>query len=169
MTQYIDKSALVSEIKRRYEFHEERNRMEDSAIQDVLYGILNFLDTLEVKEVDLQEESVSEDLEEAARSIRDKLYLEEGKRDEFGNPYFLQNTILKAVIMGAKWQKQQDQSAIELAEDHAMLAGMEKMKEQMTAKAVVTTFNVSLPCGVYDKLEAKGCKEGDKLLVIKED
>ena len=36
----------------------------------------------------------------------------------------------------ANWQKQQDQSTIELAEDHAMLAGMEKMKEQMMAKAI---------------------------------
>lgn len=43
-------------------------------------------------------------------------------------------------------------------------------KQQMMANAVETTFNVSLPCGVYDKLKAKGCKDGDKLLiVIKED
>ena len=46
----------MAEIKRRYKFHKERNRMEDSAIQDVLYGILNFLNTLEVKEVDLEKE-----------------------------------------------------------------------------------------------------------------
>ena len=42
-------------------------------------------------------------------------------------------------------------------------------KEQIIAKAVETTFNVSLPSGLYDKLCAKNCKEGDKLLVIKKD
>ena len=36
-----------------------------------------------------------------------------------------------ACKLGAKWQKEQDQSTIELAEDHAMFAGMEKMKEEM--------------------------------------
>ncbi len=56
MEEYIKKTDLLAEIKRRYKFHKERNRMEDSAIQDVLYGILNFLNTLEVKEVDLEKE-----------------------------------------------------------------------------------------------------------------
>jgi hypothetical protein len=74
-----------------------------------------------------------------------------------------------ACKLGAKWQEKQDQSTIELAEDHAMLAGMEKMKEEMMAKAVETTFNVLLSSGLYDKLLIKGCKEGDKLLVIKKD
>ena len=36
-----------------------------------------------------------------------------------------------ACKLGAKWQEKQDQSTIELAEDHAMLAGMNKMEEQM--------------------------------------
>ena len=75
----------------------------------------------------------------------------------------------RIAVRVAKWQKQQDQSTIELAEDHAMLAGMEKMKQQMIAKAAETTFNVSLPSSLYDKLWIKGCKEGDKLLVIKKD
>lgn len=35
----------------------------------------------------------------------------------------------------ANWQKQQDQETIELAEDHAMLAGMVKGKEEMIEKA----------------------------------
>lgn len=50
MEEYIKKTDVLAEIKRRYEFHKERNRMEDSAIQDVLYGILDFLNTLEVKD-----------------------------------------------------------------------------------------------------------------------
>ena len=56
----------------------------------------------------------------------------------------------KGFYRGANWQKQQDQSTIELAEDHAYFAGR-------------------LPSGLYDKLWVKGCKEGDKLLVIKKD
>ena len=56
MGEYIKKTDILAEIKRRYEFHKERNRMEDSAIQDVLYGILNFLDTIKMKEVDLEKE-----------------------------------------------------------------------------------------------------------------
>lgn len=54
--------------------------------------------------------------------------------------------------------------------DDAIKYGMKLQKNQMMEKAVTTTFNASLPCSVYDKLKAKGCKEGDKLLiVIKED
>ena len=48
MEEYIKKTDVLAEIKRRYKFHKERNRMEDSAIQDVLYGILNFINSLEI-------------------------------------------------------------------------------------------------------------------------
>lgn len=41
-----------------------------------------------------------------------------------------------AFIAGAEWQRKQDQQLIELAEDHAMLAGMNKMKEEMMRGAV---------------------------------
>ena len=42
--------------------------------------------------------------------------------------------VVKNFIAGAKYQRKQDQSLIELAEDHAMLAGMNKMKQQMMEK-----------------------------------
>jgi len=57
MTQYIDKAAIVAEIERRQDYY-KRNLLlinaeycieEDNAI-------LKFLDTLEVKEVDLEKE-----------------------------------------------------------------------------------------------------------------
>ena len=51
----------------------------------------------------------------------------------------------------------------------AFKAGAKWQKEQMIAKAIETTFNVSLPSSLYDKLWIKGCKESDKLLVIKKD
>jgi hypothetical protein len=71
----------------------------------------------------LTQEPVSDELEEAINAYIgyapdiDECSSEYGKRQAF-----------KA---GAKWQKKQDQETIELAEDHAMLAGMEKMKEEM--------------------------------------
>jgi len=37
-------------------------------------------------------------------------------------------------IAGAKWQKKQDQETIELAEDHAMMAGMNKAKAEFDQK-----------------------------------
>ena len=47
---------------------------------------------------------------------------------DMSNDWMIENPTWKdvedACKLGAKWQKQQDQSTIELAEDHAMLAGM---------------------------------------------
>ena len=102
--------------------------------------------------------SVSEDLEKAAEDygIRQGLELK-----PFAIKYF------KA---GANWQKQQDQSTIELAEDHAMLAGMEKMKEQMMAKAVeggcfsYKNGFVHISCDIDEHLT--DIKIGDKVKVI---
>ena len=81
-----------------------------------------------------------------------------------------------AVKAGAKWQEKQDQSIIELAEDHAMFAGMEKMKEQMMANAgngrvdsvsnrqtrahITVVFDSPRDIEVLDRL---------KVIVIKED
>jgi len=53
--------------------------------------------------------------------------------------------------------------------EHGFREGSKWQKEQMIAKAIETTFNVSLPSSLYDKLWIKGCKESDKLLVIKKD
>jgi hypothetical protein len=74
------------------------------------------------------QEPVSEELE--AEIIRYIGYPQEVDED------VSTTMIRKAARHFANWQKQQDQSTIELAEDHAMLAGMEKMKEQMMKDAV---------------------------------
>lgn len=61
MAQYIDKSALVAEIERRRDLH-YKYYMKNGAgsIAECKYDedkdILSFLDTLEVKEVDLEKE-----------------------------------------------------------------------------------------------------------------
>jgi hypothetical protein len=70
-------------------------------------------------------------------------------------------------IEGAKWQEAKDQSTIEFAEDHAMLAGMEKMREQMMKDAVdgiVGYYNqrgLSISMNLPKELE-----ENDKVKVI---
>ena len=68
MAQYIDKDALVAEIERRkqvaFGWMETAPNDAIEAEFELCDDILSFLDTLEVKEV--QEEPVSNDLEEAA-------------------------------------------------------------------------------------------------------
>lgn len=56
MAKYIDKSALVAEIERRIQFFTEESRNSNSDIVIALFGLKSFLDTLEVKEVDFDEE-----------------------------------------------------------------------------------------------------------------
>lgn len=58
MKEYIDKAALVAEIKKRQKEHDEKKY--DYASSDHFWAsvedgkILSFIDTLEVKEVDLK-------------------------------------------------------------------------------------------------------------------
>ena len=83
----------------------------------VLKQILDYID-------EVQEEPVSDDLEEAAKNHAAERYRVTRDRE-------LAEKCKWSFKAGAKWQEKEDQSIIELAEDHAMLAGMEKMKEQM--------------------------------------
>lgn len=53
MLQYINKSALVAEIERRKEINKYRDT-NDSLFEDE--AMLSFINTLEVKEVDLEKE-----------------------------------------------------------------------------------------------------------------
>ena len=56
MTQYINKSALMAEIERRIQFFTEEPRSSNSDIVISLLGLKSFIDTLEVKEADFDEE-----------------------------------------------------------------------------------------------------------------
>ena len=81
----------------------------------------------------------------------------------------------RIAVMVAKWQEKQDQKTIELAEDHAMLAGMEKMKEEMMEKAADMVVGYWMPNGLMltvDETENYyNIDEGDrvKVIIIKED
>lgn len=90
--------------------------------------IMQFIDSI-------PEEPISEDLEEAAKEyVKENCILPEDCND--GEiPYYEECTAV-AFKAGAEWQKQKDQETIELAEDHAILAGMNRMKEEMMGNAV---------------------------------
>ena len=77
--------------------------------------------------------------EEAAE--RYAQFYDQDLSDENGNFVNGCGDLRVAFIAGAEYQRKQDQSLIELAEDHAMLAGMNKMKEEMMEKAVEAEVN----------------------------
>lgn len=98
-----------------------------------------YLDDLLKVDTIKQEESVSEDFEEEMdRYIEENFY---GSADDgfFSNRTKRELEVEDVVRIGchfAAWQKEQDKETIELAEDHAMLTGMEKMREQMIKDAI---------------------------------
>ena len=106
------KNQFVSQAEAFHKIGKEDKESYYAALASNMNSLSCFIDSLE-------EEPVSNDLEEAAC--------------EYDNSHIDDNNL--AFKAGAQWQKQQDQSTIELAEDHAMLAGMEKMKEEMIDKA----------------------------------
>lgn len=82
-------------------------------------------------------------------------------------------------IAGAEYQRKQDQQLIELAEDHAMLAGMNKMKEQMMEEAVdgrvIKSYNPVTAIGqptlhgielIYPDKDKPYLVAGDKVKII---
>jgi hypothetical protein len=121
----------------------------------------------------LQEERVSEDLGDYINKLS----------KQFPEVSFAK--LSRIAVRVAKWQKQQDQSAIELAEDHAIFAGMEKMKKQMMTKSIEAVVS-QVPCSneiiLYNpssvdkyylpqEMNKLGLNKGDKvkLIIIKED
>ena len=94
MEKYIQKSVVLAEIEKLSAyldgFHEQR----------IIEKILSIIDTLEVKEV--QEESVSEELEEAAKERVDAE--DYGYVDEDGMPLYDSGYLEYMFKEGAKWQ-----------------------------------------------------------------
>lgn len=140
----------------------------------------------------LPNEPVSEELEEIAWNHADKkchldiaVFTPDEVKKERGKMQFTWQDLYDAVMFGANWQKEQDQSTIELAEDHAMLAGMEKMKEEMMTKSIEAVVS-QVPCSneiiLYNpssvdryylpqEMNKLGLNKGDKvkLIIIKDD
>ena len=167
MTDKVQKIREV--IEKRYECWREKESKSHSIESEIRMSeckhLLLMLDSL-------QKEPVSEELEEAARSYSDNLDNICGSIGE---------QVRNSFKAGAKWQEKQDQSTIELAEDHAMLSCMEKMKEEMFAKAIDGVIAIDY-YGDDDKtygfiahnsfcLEDMDLKDMDKvkIILIKED
>ena len=149
----------------REEFYKLTDILNSEVLGNFMHGgeasevIAQYEETVEKSGI-LKEEPVSEDLEEVANDYG----IRQGAE--------LKPFAFKFFKAGAKWQREQDQSTIELAEDHAMFAGMEKMKEQMMAKAIdancfgfqgAALFSFRLPSDKY----LVGSKV--KVIVIKND
>lgn len=103
---------IKAEIERRKKTWNHQDPQYVAGGKDVCDYLLGFIDSLE-------EEPVSNDLEEAAHFYVDTTI---EWFDSEGNP-----CCYPAFIAGAQWQKERDQLTIELAEDHAYLAGQEKI------------------------------------------
>ena len=119
-----DKIQKIREvIEKRYEYWREKELNSHSIESEIRMSecqhLLLILDSL-------QEEPVNEDLEDFALQYA-------GHHAPYDS---CMQEVKDAVKAGANWQEAKDQSTIELAEEHAMLAGMEKMREEMMAKAV---------------------------------
>jgi hypothetical protein len=103
----IDKDALAAEIDRQKIGYNVDGK--HSIEYDTTRKILNIIDTLEVKEV--QEETISKDLEEAAREWLkpklDKSYINYGESKMMELTHFDGYAMLDATEFGAQWQKEQ--------------------------------------------------------------
>ena len=133
MKQLIDKSALVAEIERRRRDWRYGSSIEAKFKREECDDILSFLDTLEVKEV--KEEPVNNDLEEAYDEYYDETWDDHGGKamvvDGYHDIWFPSQATGDFYKAGAQWQKERDQSTIELAEDHAYFAGSENTRKNL--------------------------------------
>ena len=172
LDKYIkDNFTLDKEQLNRFDI-EEKDYMYSMDKSDMLKMIRHFTNNYKVP--------ASNDLEEAAKlCVSDFLCIT--NEEDWDDAAVDALNIFKA---SAKWQKQKDQSTIELAEDHAMLAGMEKMKEELMANGVngvvhhfekceVVSVHYNDPTGVPMSyfMSSKGFLAGDKvkIIVIKEE
>ena len=147
MEQYIPKDALVAEIERRrdickkvvWDLRTKENKDYYQGKAEAYNEVLAILDTM-------QEEPVSEELDAASIAYAEafmkdvnRLEIQQAKwHERHPEEPVIQGGIKACFIFmrnafksGAEWQKKQDQETIELAEDHATLAGMEnRIKER---------------------------------------
>ena len=153
-----DKKKIRELIEKRYEYWKEKEFNSHSIESEIRMSECQHL-LLMINS--LQEEPVSEELEEAAMQYG---------IDEFPSLCNgCKHIPIDAFKAGAEWQEKQDQETIELAEDHAMLAGMNIMEQQMMTKAV---DGIARPYDneIWCNLASSNLKDGDevKVIIIKE-
>ena len=155
----MDKAELIRhKIEKRKEHNLAIGNPLFAAMAEADIELLCFIDSL-------QEEPVNENFEEALAQEW-KGYNDRGAATVDALEDNTQElAFAKGFYRGSKWQEKQDQETIELAEDHAILAGMEKMKKQIMAIAV---DGIARP---YDNeiwciLDSFNLKDGDEVKVI---
>lgn len=110
MTQYIDKSALAAEIERLKSEHIKHTRNKFCAEWScgVLDNILSFINTLEVKEADLEEEAelIANDIMIGVQANRYNTVVYDAKRCDFNHSH-LMLAARKGIELGLKAQKKE--------------------------------------------------------------
>lgn len=119
-----DKELIKQEIERRIDLYSIAEKDDSTfARMGELSSLIDFIDSLP--------EEHNEDLEEyyTKEFLPKEWFAKPGQRTISQFNFFTAQHF-------AEWQKKKDQETIELAEDHAMLAGMNRMKEEMMKDAV---------------------------------
>lgn len=110
MTQKELIGKIKAEIERRIiewqALLDKGNASKPDAVKELICEDKNLLFFIESLEQSIDADKMI-GLDEAARSICDELYLKEGKRDPYGNPYFLPDALMQAVFAGAEWMAEQ--------------------------------------------------------------
>ena len=107
MAQYIDKSALVAEIEKMLQEEYPCDNLEQTTgYHCALYELQNFLDTLEVKEMDLGKESelIANGIMISVQANKYGTNIYNTKRNDF-NHYHLQMAAREGIELGLKAQK----------------------------------------------------------------
>lgn len=166
-----DKELIKQEIERLKNHTLNIQKSKDGLITSVGRGrveafndILKFIDSIpEEPGCEVNFTTKSEDLEEYYK----KEFLPKEWFANLGQRTISQFNFFTAQHF-AEWQKEKDQETIELAEDHAMLAGMNKMKEEMMENAIESL--VEDWCGdspeITIPLNPQDFKTGDKVKII---
>ncbi len=140
---------------------------EDDMLAIELFDCDEVVEAMEMGAKALSESFAFPELKEAAK---------EYFKQEWNSDYQdFEESVIDAFIAGARWQAEQDKETIELAEEHAYLAGAVNEREKMMKEAV--EYEVGMhgePIKItFDKYvqRARGIFPGDKvrIIIVKED
>ena len=100
----IDKDALVAEMERLYKEHSSKYECDEAAL--VLDDLEDFIDTLEVKEVDLEKEAelIANGIMISVQANRYNTVVYNTKRNDFNHSHLMLAAI-KGIELGLKTQK----------------------------------------------------------------
>ena len=106
MEQYISKSALVAEIERLKTIYNNDENIHHAARYNILVNILSFINTLEVREVDMEKEAelIANDIMIGVQANKYNTVVYNTKRCDFNHSH-LMLAARKGIELGLKAQK----------------------------------------------------------------